>query len=333
MRKKRKKRRSLKPFLPIIIPAGALALFLVLFLYIRSLPVLTIRLEGDDPVVLEYGQEYEDPGVTALVNGIFRRESVDLQIIQDINNKEPGTYTVLYLASAEGVTATASRHVTVLAPAGPAVNRAESNGKVICLTFDDGPGPLTERILDTLDLYDVKATFFVTGMKSQYFPLMKRAAQEGHSIGVHSFSHDYDKIYSGSDAFWNDFEQMEKVIEEQTGSRTRLMRFPGGTSNTVSDFNPGIMTLLVGEANEKGYVYFDWNVSSGDAVTSLTAEEVLANVKEGVALCNTSVVLCHDTKEFTADALERIIVWGLENGYTFEALTEDSFGAHHAIYN
>jgi hypothetical protein len=93
------------------------------------------------------------------------------------------------------------------------------------------------------------------------------------------------------------------------------------------------MTQLVKETEEKGYFYFDWNVSSGDAVTSLTADEVVKNVKEGVALCNTSVILCHDTKEFTADALEKIIIWGLENGYTFEALTEESFGAHHAIYN
>ena len=333
MRRRRGKRSDLKQFLPIIIPAALLLLFLILYLYSRSLPAITIRLEGDDPVVLENGQEYTDPGVTALVNGVFRDQAVDLQIIQDINYDKPGTYTVLYLASAEGVTATASRHVTVKEPVNPAVKRAEPNGKVICLTFDDGPSPLTERVLDTLDQYGVKATFFVTGAKSQYFYLLEREAREGHGIGVHSFSHDYNKIYSSSEAFWDDFEAMEKVIEEQTGSRTRLLRFPGGSSNTVSDFNPGIMTQLVKEAEEKGYFYFDWNVSSGDAVTSLTADEVVKNVKEGVALCNTSVILCHDTKEFTADALEKIIIWGLENGYTFEPLTEESFGAHHAIYN
>jgi peptidoglycan/xylan/chitin deacetylase (PgdA/CDA1 family) len=126
---------------------------------------------------------------------------------------------------------------------------------------------------------------------------------------------------------------MEKVIEEQTGSRTRLLRFPGGSSNTVSDFNPGIMTQLVKETEEKGYFYFDWNVSSGDAVTSLTADEVVKNVKEGVALCNTSVILCHDTKEFTVNNIEYVIAWALENGYTFLPLNETSTTAHHAVLN
>ena len=204
--------------------------------------------------------------------------------------------------------------------------------KVIYLTFDDGPGRYTERLLDILKKHNVKATFFVTAQYG-YEELIAREAREGHAVGVHTYSHKYEKIYAGTDAFWDDFQKMQDVIVEQTGVETRLMRFPGGSSNTLSNFTPGIMTELTQEAGERGLAYFDWNVSSGDAGGTSSSAGVLENCKNGVSQCRTSVVLCHDIKDFTVNAMDDFITWALDRGYTFKALTADSWPAHHKVFN
>ena len=206
--------------------------------------------------------------------------------------------------------------------------------KVIYLTFDDGPGEYTERLLEVLDHYKVRATFFVTGAFPYYADMLKKEYEAGHSIGVHSYSHDFEKIYSDDKAFWKDFEEMEKVIEEQTGHRTNLMRFAGGSSNTLSSsYTKGIMTLLTGEAEKKGYHYFDWNVSSGDGSNYTSGQEVINNIISQVQNNDHSIVLCHDTKDFTVNNIEYVIAWALENGYTFLPLDETSDTAHHAVLN
>ena len=115
--------------------------------------------------------------------------------------------------------------------------------RVVYLTFDDGPGPYTAQLLDVLARYGVKATFFVTALNSDYEDMIGRAYNEGHSIAVHTYSHDYRKIYASEEAFFEDFNAMEDVIYRQTGQYTKLCRFPGGSSNTVSQFNPGVMSL------------------------------------------------------------------------------------------
>ena len=207
------------------------------------------------------------------------------------------------------------------------------NGKIIYLTFDDGPGAYTEQLLDILDRYDVKVTFFLTNVAPAYQDLIHREAQSGHAVGVHSYSHDYNKIYASADAYWEDFEQMRAVIKKQTGIETPLFRFPGGSSNTVSNFNPGIMTTLTKQANEKGLVYFDWNAMSGDAGATTDSAVVLQNCKDSVSQNERTVLLCHDTKEFTVNAMEEFIRWALSNGYTFSPLDKTSYAAHHAVKN
>lgn len=212
--------------------------------------------------------------------------------------------------------------------------KAGSNGHTIYLTFDDGPGRYTEKLLDILKEHDVKATFFVTHVFSKYENLLKREAKEGHAIAVHSYSHDYKKIYASTDAYWEDFNAMQEVIEKQTGVKTTMFRFPGGSSNTVSKKEtPGIMKQLVQQANEKGLQYFDWNVASGDAGATTSSATVLQNCKVGAANFKNAVVLCHDVKEYTVNAMEAFITWGLQNGYTFAALTPESDGAHHQVNN
>ena len=123
------------------------------------------------------------------------------------------------------------------------------------------------------------------------------------------------------------------MIYRQTGQYTNLFRFPGGSSNTVSSFNPGIMSRLAYTMTNMGYRYFDWNVTSGDAGETTRTRTVIANVKEGCSEHRVSVVLQHDIKDFSVDAVEEIILWALNNGYTFLPLDESSPGMHHGINN
>ena len=204
--------------------------------------------------------------------------------------------------------------------------------KIVYLTFDDGPGKYTSQLLDVLDKYNVKATFFV--VNTRYTDLITREAEEGHTVAVHTYTHDYSKVYASEEAYFEDLDAMNEVIKEKTGSYSKLIRFPGGSSNSVSkNYSDGIMTRLTAEVIERGYQYFDWNVSAGDAGGAKTADEVFNNVTAGIKKYKKSVVLQHDIKGFSVEAVERIIIWGLENGYTFMPLTIDSYAAHHRLNN
>ena len=178
----------------------------------------------------------------------------------------------------------------------------------------------------------MKVTFFVTS--SSYPQFLARAAEEGHTVAIHTNTHNYSQIYASDDAFMADLEAIQTTIFEQTGQKSMLTRFPGGSSNTISSiYNKGIMTRLTKKLEELGYQYFDWNVDSNDAGGAKTADEVFKNVTEGVANRQNSVVLQHDTKGFSVDAVEQIIAWGLCNGYTFAPLTADSPTCHHGVQN
>ena len=209
-----------------------------------------------------------------------------------------------------------------------------TGNKVIYLTFDDGPGPYTSQLLDVLKKNHVKATFFVTAQYGKNRGCIKRAYNEGNSIAVHTYSHNYANIYSSTDAYWNDFNKMNQVIKDQTGTTSTLFRFPGGSSNTVSrSYSKGVMTRLSKQAAEKGYVYFDWNVVSGDAGQTTSSNGVYSNITRGVKNHSRSVVLCHDIKPYTVNAMDKVIKWGLKNGYTFLPLNTESYTAHQSIAN
>ena len=207
-------------------------------------------------------------------------------------------------------------------------------GKVIYLTFDDGPSKYTEELLDILDRYQVKATFFVTNGYPEYIHYIAETARRGHSIGIHCYSHWYKKIYASEEAYLADMKKMDDIIFEQTGKRTKLMRFPGGSSNRVSmQYNKGIMTRLETIVEGMGYHYFDWNVDSMDAVGTTETDQVAQNVISVLEKKNVALVLQHDSYEYSVAAVEKIICWGLENGYVFLPLTEESPGFHHGIAN
>lgn len=211
----------------------------------------------------------------------------------------------------------------------------EEKGKVIYLTFDDGPSDYTSDLLDFLDKYpEVKVTFFVVGLRNDHYDQIGRAAKAGHSIAVHSFSHDFKNIYQCSENYWEDFEKMQKVIEEQTGYRSQLMRFPGGSSNSTSaPVCQGIMTKLTNEANEKGYTYVDWNNASNDAGMTTDPNQEIAYIKQLLSDTTPNVVLNHDSKDYTVKAMKTFIPWALENGYTFLPMSPRSFASHHTVVN
>lgn len=292
-----------------------------------------ITLLGDTSISLAYGKEYVEPGFTAYDNcdGDITDQ---VQVTGTVNSKKAGTYKITYTVTDRyGNTDTQERTVKVKARILPKPQQPEvtPSGKVIYLTFDDGPSQHTERLLGILRKYNVKATFFV--INTGYTHLLDDIVSQGHSIAAHSYSHNYNRIYASEEAYFDDLNRILSVISSKTGVDTKLIRFPGGSSNTVSRFNPGIMSRLANEVVDKGYRYFDWNVSSGDAGGATTAKQVFENVIDGIKGRNVSVVLQHDTKGFSVDAVEEIIIWGLENGYTFLPLDSTSPTAAHGLNN
>ena len=295
----------------------------------RTAPVLT--LDSEVPLEIMEGDEWQD-AYTA-VDDLDGDITDKVEIEGKVNNYKEGTYTLKYrIKDAHDNESTAERTVKVEPLPKNDPSLAVNGDKIVFLTFDDGPSEYTDELLDILGKYDVKATFFVTGM-GNHPELISREASEGHSIGVHSLTHDYETIYADEDAFWEDFDAMNDIIEQQTGSRTNLMRFPGGSSNTVSSGNEGIMTRLTVQARKKGYDYYDWNVYDGDVYETSDPKEISQNIIDGIQEQPVSVVLCHDTKEYTVKGIEKAIRWGLKHGYTFLPITFGCFECHHTVQN
>lgn len=290
-----------------------------------------IRLLGSAETVISAQRFFTDPGFVA-TDDAGNDLSALVSVTGDIVPYRAGSYERVYsITNTLGEEVSVTRTVTVLPVDRPEASTPE--GKTIYLTFDDGPGPYTAALLDLLAEYGVRATFFVTSSDSRYADLIGRAYREGHSIGVHTGSHNYKAIYASEQAFFDDFFAMEDVIFQQTGSYTDIFRFPGGSSNTVSSFNPGIMSRLTAAMTDMGYSYFDWNVSSGDAGETTKTDVVAKNVIDGCAGRKVSVVLQHDIKDYSVAAVEKIILWGQENGYSFMALGPSSPVTHHSVAN
>lgn len=184
----------------------------------------------------------------------------------------------------------------------------ESDIRKVYLTFDDGPSENTGKILDILDDYNVKATFFVNGRTDDHSKKMyKRIVDEGHTIGMHSDTHNYSQVYASLSSFKKDFFRIQDLIYDYTGVKSDLYRFPGGSSNQVSDTS---MSTLIRFLNKEHVRYFDWNVSSGDATSNEeSSDEIIENVMRDVVKYKTSVVLMHDaaTKDTTVKALPELI--------------------------
>lgn len=209
---------------------------------------------------------------------------------------------------------------------------AEATG-IVYLTFDDGPGDYTNALLDVLDKYEVKATFFVTGRGDD--ATIKREYDEGHTVALHTWSHNYAYVYSSVDNYFADLNQIADRVKNITGQDAKLIRFPGGSSNLVSkryDGRTKIMSTLTREVEARGYQYFDWNVDSDDAGRAKDSDTVYVNVASHLKP-GPNVVLQHDIRPYSVEAVERIIQYGNENGYVFEPLSFDSPTVHHGVNN
>ena len=221
-----------------------------------------------------------------------------------------------------------------VAPQLPAQPLNPNNGvKTVYLTFDDGPSQYTSQILNILDSYGVKATFFVkNGGKYNY--LMKEMVNRGHAIGLHTYSHDYKKIYSSDEAYLADLQKISDLVLQQTGVETKIMRFPGGSSNSVSKkHSKGIMTRMTRKVTEMGYAYFDWNCSNGDADGANTIAKQLSFCSNYPKSANTIIVLMHDTKPATMESLPKIIEYYHSQGMKFGVLTTSGPTIHHRVTN
>lgn len=290
-----------------------------------------LSLKGESVLVLDFGKDYVEPGYTASDNcdGDLTG-TVQVEGLPDI--KKPGSYEVTYTVKDQYNNVTrATRTVFVKQKGIDKVNNPGAGDKFIYLTFDDGPGPYTEELLDVLAKYNVKATFFV--VNTPYIDVIKREAEEGHTVAIHTASHKFKEVYASEDAYFADLNRMQEIIKKYTGQTSKLLRFPGGSSNTISKFNKGIMTRLTKLLGEKGFTYFDWNVDSMDAGGAKTDKAVYRNIVDGISGKKNAVVLMHDIKSYTVDAIEDVIIWGLKNGYTFLPLTADSPTFHHPVNN
>lgn len=292
-----------------------------------------IVLNGDSAIYIKLGDSFNEPGFTATDN--LEGDITDKVIVSGtVDTTKQGIYTLTYkVMDNTGNKADVTRSVYVYEKQ-LEVDEIKPGDKVVYLTFDDGPGPYTQQLLDILDKYGVKVTFFVTNQNSGYRNLIGEAHRRGHTIALHTYSHKYADIYSSETAYFADLKKIHDIVVEQTGVEPKIVRFPGGTSNAISkQYSVGIMTRLSKSLSYRGYLYCDWNVSSSDAGSAKTAGEVASNVISGIKGKNLSIVLQHDTKKYSVEAVEEIVVWGLSNGYTFLPMTENTPMVHHGINN
>lgn len=188
------------------------------------------------------------------------------------------------------------------------VKASDDGIKKIYLTFDDGPSANTDDILDILKEYDVKATFFVVGRDDeQSLKMYKRIVDEGHTLGMHSYSHKYNEIYSSVDAFAKDLRSLQELLYETTDVWPRIYRFPGGSSTTTSAVP---ISDLIDYLNEQDIVYYDWNIASGDAVDNPPDKDTIVyNCTRSIDKYDECVILMHDLteKRSTVEALKILI--------------------------
>jgi peptidoglycan/xylan/chitin deacetylase (PgdA/CDA1 family) len=197
--------------------------------------------------------------------------------------------------------------------------------KAVYLTFDDGPTIYTEKVLDTLREKKVKATFFVVGASivkqgEDGIRLLNRMADEGHTIAIHCNVHDYKQVYASVEAYLTDFNNVYTKIHEVTGIRADIYRFPGGS---VNKFNKAVRDELFAEMDRRGFTYYDWNASSGDSSSKITPEAAFWNATSKAGKASRIILLMHDTKKASVDALADIIDRYAELGYTFMPLSNE----------
>ncbi len=274
-----------------------------------------LNLQGEEVQFVFVQEAYQEQGYLASDNcdGDLTKQ---VTVTGQVDTTTVGQYELTYeIKDKEGNTTKKIRTVKVIEKAAPGT---------IYLTFDDGPRQgTTNVILDILKEEGIKATFFVTNNGPD--ELIKREAQEGHSIGLHTASHNYAIVYASVDSYFQDLQIVHDRVQRLTGIDSRIIRFPGGSSNTISrKYQQGIMSTLTTEVINRGYQYYDWNLSSGDAGEYTTSEAIYQNVIHHLSKDRPNMILMHDIKPYTRDALKRIIEYAKANNYQFEAITTNT---------
>ena len=212
-----------------------------------------------------------------------------------------------------------------------------SNGKSIAyLTFDDGPSSITHSVLDILKKYNVKATFFVINSGNYNKATLQREVNEGHTIGLHAYDHNYAIAYKDDNSYLDGIDKLRAKVKADTGFDSHYIRFPGGSSNTISKrYSKGIMSRITKTAKQRGYKYYDWNVDDDDAGRARTADDCYNNVIKELRPNRSNIVLMHDfgTNKKILEALPRIIEYCQKNGYTMLPIDDNTPEIHHGISN
>ncbi len=293
------------------------------FLFLTLTMVLTAALVG---------------GAQAPQSAKDERENAVTQEAQEVQEAQQPSSTISdEVPQSQGAPAVDSRAAEFeVDPARTQWNFEAPQTKTVYLTFDDGPSANTQPVLDILDQYGIKATFFVTGINPDYLSMISECYRRGHTIGMHTYSHDYEQVYASVDAYWQDLGQIADVVRQQIGYVPCFIRFPGGSSNTISaNYTLGIMSELAQEVVNEGYQYYDWDASCGDGAVH-TADELVEATKADTAYGYQSIVfLMHDgaEKQTTVEALPRIIEYFQSEGYTFAPIDRSTCVPHHGIGN
>ncbi len=274
------------------------------------------------------------PVITSIILGVrvvFLQKKVNeleaaMVQLQSESNRESGVYTTASVETSprDGVEAS-------LLEEAEKEEEAKEWDKQIYLTFDDGPSRNTDRILDILKEYDVKATFFVVGKTDETsVAAYRRIVEEGHTLAMHSYSHKYAEVYASKESFIQDLSKLQEYLYQITGVWPRYYRFPGGSSNTVSRVD---MQELADYLEENNITYFDWNIASGDAVSGeLPVERIINNCVNKIDGKSECMILMHDAsdKNSTVEALPQIIEQIRDRGdAVFLPVTDDTYPVQH----
>lgn len=256
-------------------------------------------------------------------------EVSETELILEAQNNEvrevSGVFTTAYIEESP------REKETGVLSSGEDTQSSQDNQKTVYLTFDDGPSINTDRILDILKEYDVKATFFVVGKTDERsIAAYRRIVEEGHTLGMHSYSHKYGEIYQSRETFTEDLTKLQEYLYDVTGVWSRYYRFPGGSSNTVSRTD---IQELIAWLNDKGITYYDWNITSGDAVSGqISKQSVINNCMSRIEGENRCVILMHDAaeKNSTVEALPEIISQlRMRGDVSFLPITDETVPVQH----
>ena len=294
----------------------------------------TITLNGSQTSYLVVGENYIELGAEAY-DSCDGNITSNIEIDGKVNSEVVGTYEIKYKVKDSVNNEVVVKRIIYVVESAEEINiHPVTNKATIYLTFDDGPGVYTEEILNVLDKYNIKATFFVTNQFPKYQSFIQKEYEKGHTVGAHTYSHKWT-VYESVSTYLEDFEKIQNIIIKQTGQAAKFFRFPGGSSNTISrNYSKGIMTKLAKKMTENGYIYFDWTFDSGDTSKSNNSKEaIISNVKKNLKGDGEYIILMHDIKKNTLEALPEIIKFAKTMGYSFAAIDETVTPYHLKIVN